>query len=143
MKTVKNDRQQKQRKDSAKEPRLGIFWLVRDTLIFDSIPLSESEPEPYSTHRTHPRSHVDVWEGWRVVGKVPPESEYEEFPRGRLIYDTTNQSFTILADRCILGRKELIGRIKEELHLPKKTAVGTDPHYRCFDCLYGSDDNEG
>jgi hypothetical protein len=47
--------------------------------------------------------------------------------------------FTILADPCILDRKDLITQIKDALHLPAKTKIGTDPHYRCFFCLYGSD----
>jgi hypothetical protein len=33
-------------------------------------------------------SHIDVWERWRLGGKVPGESEYEEFPRGRVMYNT-------------------------------------------------------
>jgi hypothetical protein len=47
--------------------------------------------------------------------------------------------FTILADPCILARKDLIAEITKALHLPKKTKFGSDPHYRCFLCLYGKD----
>jgi len=49
---------------------------------------------------------------------------------------------TLLADTCILKRKELIAKIKEELRLPKQTTLGTDPHYRCFTCLHGNNDEE-
>lgn len=122
------------------EPQVGIFWLVDGKLLIDSTLLSKSEP--YGNHQTHPRSHIDVWDEYQRVGKVPPESEYEEFPRGRVIYDTTTQTFTVLADKCILNHKELITRIKEELHLPKKATLGTDTHYRCFTCLYGRDDDQ-
>jgi hypothetical protein len=122
------------------EARLGIFWLVKGALLMDSVPLSESEQ--YSDHQNHPQSHIDVWEQWQRVGKAPIESEYEEFPRGRVTYDTMAKTFSLLADRCILGRKDVIAKIKEELHLPKKTALGTDSHYRCFTCLHGSEDEE-
>jgi len=37
---------------------------------------------------------------------------------------------------------DLIAKIKEELHLPKKTKVGTDPHYRCFHCQWGNVDDD-
>lgn len=79
------------------EARLGIFWLVDGKLLIDSVPLSECDK--YGDHLNYPGSHIHVWEQWRLVGKAPVESEYEEFPRGRVIYGTT---FTLLADRCIL-----------------------------------------
>ena len=73
----------------------------------------------YADHQTHPRSHSETWEKYQRVGKVPLESEYEEFPGGRVIYDTKTKHFTVLADRCILSRKGLLARIESELHLPQ------------------------
>ena len=127
-------------KKQADEPRVGIFWLVKGELIFDSSPLDEAES--YGEHLTHPRSHIDVWNQFQQVGKVPRESEYEEYPRGRVMHHPASVEFTILADKCIADRKELVSEIKKTLHLPKKTKLGSDPHYRCFTCLYpkGEDD---
>jgi hypothetical protein len=80
-----------------------------------------------------------VWSQFQRIGKVPPECEYEEYPRGRVMHRPSSGDFTILADKCILDRTDLIAEIKEALHLPKKTKLGGDPHYRCFFCLYGND----
>ena len=124
-------------KKQAIEPQLVIFWLVRGELVIDCVPLSHAEP--YGDSLTHPRSHIDVWAQYQRIGKVPRESEYEEFPRGRVTHHPSSGEFTILADPCILDRKDLITQIKDALHLPAKTKIGTDPHYRCFFCLYGSD----
>ena len=76
------------------EPLVGIFWVVSGKLVIDSTPLGEAEP--YGEHLTHPRSHYEVWEQWRLGGRVPGESEYEEFPRGRVTYNTKTQRFTLL-----------------------------------------------
>lgn len=122
------------------EPRLGIFWLLDGKLLIDSAPLSECEK--YGDHLTFPRGHNAVWEHWQKVGKAPVESEYEEYARGRVMCDTKTKKFTLLADRCILKWKELIATIKDELHLPKQTTLGTDPHYRCFRCLHGAEDDD-
>ncbi len=123
------------------EVRLGIFWLVDGKLMINSAPLSECEP--YGDHLNYPSSHIRVWEGWQQIGKAPVTSEYEEFPRGRVMCDTKTKQFMLLADKCILKRKDLIARIKKELHLPKQTTRRTDPHYRCFKCLHGAEDDEG
>jgi len=128
------------KKNNAKpEARLGIFWLVNGKLLIDSAPLSECEK--YGDHLNYAGSHIRVWERWQQIGKAPVESEYEEFARGRVMCDMKSKSFTLLADRCILARKELIKQVKKELNLPKQTSLGTDPHYRCFQCLHGNVDD--
>jgi hypothetical protein len=122
------------RRAPRREPHVGIFWFVRGKLVIDSTPLGESEP--YGEHLTHPRSHIDVWGQWRLGGKVPGESEYEKFPRGRVMYNTKTERFTLLVDRCILRDKGVVSRIMSELHLPSEnTDKGTDAHYRCSACL--------
>jgi hypothetical protein len=122
------------------EPSLGIFWLINGKLLIDSASLSECER--YGDHLNHPGSHIRVWERWQQVGKAPVESEYEEHARGRVMCDMNAKRFTLLADRCILKRKDLIAAIKKELRLPTQTSIGTDPHYRCSHCLHGNADDE-
>jgi len=73
-------------------------------------------------------------------GTVPSETEYEELPRGRVMYNGKTCQFILLADRCILKRKTLVMQIKKEMGLPKNTEVGRDSHYRCFACLSGRPD---
>jgi hypothetical protein len=128
------------KKNVDRAPHLGIFWLVDGKLIIDSSPLSEAEP--YGDHLTHPRGHVDVWPKFERSGRVPRGSEYEEYPRGRVMHHPASGEFTILADRCILKHKGLIAHIKKALHLRKKVKTGTDPHYRCPRCLRGKQINE-
>ena len=72
------------------------------------------------------------------MGRAPANVGYDEPPRGRVVFDTTTRGFTLLADQCILNRKDLAAN-REELRLPKNTILGTDSHYRCFRCLYGHD----
>jgi hypothetical protein len=124
--------------DAKTEARMGVFWLVDGKLLIESAPLSACEQ--YSDHLNYLGSHI--WECWQEFGKAPAETEYEEYARGRAMYSPSTNTFTLLADRCILKRKELIAKIKEELRLPKQTTLGTDSHYRCFHCLHGSQDEE-
>jgi len=104
--TVWTEGQEVKRKKSDQAQYVGIFWLVNGKLVIDSTPLNKAEP--YGDHRDHPRSHIDVWEQFQRLGKAPRESEYEEFPRGRVIYDSASGTFTLFADRCILERKDRI-----------------------------------
>ena len=132
---MKNSHEGGQRKISTRttEPRVGIFWLIDGKPLIDSTPLNQAEP--YGDHLTHARGHAEVWGQYQRNGAAPLEMEYEEAPRGRVIYHTKTRRFTFLADRCILKDRNMVGNIMEELHLPgKNTDKGTDDHYRCSAC---------
>ena len=118
------------------EPRVGIFWFFGGNLIIDSTPLSAAEP--YGDCLTHPRGHLEVWTAFQRRREVPSEVEYEEPPRGRVLFDRRRDRFFLLADRCILKSIDVPQRIMATMHLPDlNTETGADEHYRCFVCLYG------
>ena len=116
------------------ERRVGIFWLAGNRLLCDTSPLSEAEE--YGNCLTHPTSHIDHWRRLQQAGTVPPDIEYEEHPRGRVVLNTKTERFTIYADRCILNRQSVVSRILKAVHLEAgETDLKTDDHYRCFKCL--------
>src|ERR1700751_3922451 len=86
---------------STEESRLGIFWMLpQGKLIVDSVSLDQAEA--YGDSLTHPRGHVDHWEQLQKAGIVDPDTEYEDFPRGRVGYDTRAKNYLLYADRCIV-----------------------------------------
>ena len=119
---------------------MGICWIVDGKPIIDSVSLSDAEP--YGDHLTHPRGHAAVWEQYQRGGTAPAEMEYEEAPRGRVMYNTKTRRFTFLADKCILKDTRIVSKIMSAMNLPgRNTDRGTDSHYRCFACLHsGSED---
>jgi hypothetical protein len=113
--------------------KVGIIYLVGEKLLIDSTPLAQAGS--YGDSAIHERDHISYWAELVKSGKVP-SSEYEEFPRGRVAYDTKTGKFTLLADKCILRRKGVVKKILSGMNLPPKdTETGTDSHYRCFRCL--------
>ena len=125
---------------SGLESHVGIFWLLDGTLLTDSMPLNQAEP--YGDFLTHPRSHIDVWDCWQKLGKVPGDVPYEEPPRGRVVFNRKTSQSVLLADKCILERKSVVAEITKALGLPKNVTLDSDSHYRCSKCLYGSDTEE-
>jgi hypothetical protein len=123
----------KRKKAKPNEPEVGIMFLVGNKLIFDSTPLSQAGR--YADHLIHEPGHIGCWAELIKSGKVP-NRDYEEFPRGRVAYNTTTDTFTLFADKCILDRKVIVRKIWSRLHIPpKKTKTDTDSHYRCYRCL--------
>jgi hypothetical protein len=79
-----------------------------------------------------------MWEMFQQKGIAPRDMEYEDAPRGRVVYNTKTQRFMLLADRCILRNETVVRKIMAEMNLPSKsTDRDTDSHYRCLACLLG------
>jgi hypothetical protein len=114
-------------------PKIGIIYLVGGELLIDSTPLAQAGR--YGDFRIHERGHIDFWAKLVKSGKVP-NTEYEEFPRGRVAYHTKSGKFALLADNCILCQEGIVSKILSHLNIPPKDAqTGTDSHYRCIRCL--------
>ena len=121
---------------------VGIFWAVQAqraaaTLLAHRCSLDEAEP--YGSMLTCAHGHYEVWEQWRKdIGAHPTDtaqliaaSEYEEWPRGRIVYDTETDRFILYADGQILRRPALMTAISERFGLPMdRTDAKRDNHYR-------------
>jgi hypothetical protein len=89
---------QKRKDTKPTAPAVGIVFLVGNKHFLDSTSLSGAGR--YADHSIHERSHIKYWAELVKSGKVP-DREYEEFPRGRVAYNTKRGKFTLLADQCI------------------------------------------
>jgi len=123
----------------AKPGQLGIFWLVPEdeTVVLLAHNVSLSAAETYGDCLTCPLSHYHAWEatkrGKPVLGPLTPAakrliamSEYEDWPRGRVVYDRAAGSFIIYADRQIFPHAAIV---RAHFHLPKTAPLQADPHY--------------
>jgi hypothetical protein len=124
-------------------PYVGIFWGIHDSargmvLLADKTPIDKGEQ--YGECITHPNGHYEFWEGLSQLGApalssrglptAPAWHEYEEFPRGRVVYWPKDKSFVIYADKR-LQTTAFINQLVAEFSIPKGSyAVRSDPHYR-------------
>jgi hypothetical protein len=120
------------------EPAVGIFWLVDNVLVVDRSILSEAEP--YGECITHAAGHYERWGEWRALDRsslaalgypsLIRSTEYDQWPRGRVVYETTTQRFMFYADRH-LQKRETIAVLKKAFGLSEAdVVVKSDAHYR-------------
>jgi hypothetical protein len=121
---------------------VGLFWVVEDrgrtVLLAHAVPLEQAEP--YGDMLTTETGHYDFWSalarrgvrGLRESGlpMAPAWSEYEEWPRGRVLYDRTARRFIIRADRQ-LHHPAFVRRIVHRFDIGAlNPLVLPDDHYR-------------
>jgi|SRR5215472_355480 len=65
-------------------PEIGIFWVIDNEPLIDGTPLNEAR-EYLDVFPL--KSHSETWPSFQRIGIVPPNSKYEDYPRGRVVYD--------------------------------------------------------
>jgi hypothetical protein len=120
------------------DPAVGVFWRVDRVLVVDRSPLAEAEP--YGDCLTHAAGHYERWEQWRKLGAsrlaalgLPRQiaaTEYDEWPRGRIVYEKRAQRSIIYADPR-LQTPDIMAAVKTAFGLDHLEAVvRSDLHYR-------------
>lgn len=121
--------------DMNPEPKVGIFWLVNGRLIFDASPVSGAET--YGDCLGHAKSHLEYWTELQRARIIPADTEYEDLPRGRIVFNARAGQFILYADKCIREKSTVVHKILRIFSLPYDTVMSSDEHYRCRLCLCG------
>jgi hypothetical protein len=119
-------------------PAVGIFWRVNGVLVIDRS--TSDEAEPYGDCLGHAAGHYERWREWQAMGAARlaalgyPEliasTEYDQWPRGRIVYETLARRFVVYADRG-LQTPAIIDALKAAFGLNHaEVIVRSDAHYR-------------
>ncbi len=126
--------------DDPKGACVGPYWFARDsseTILLIAHRCALADAEEYGDCLTCPHGHYDLWEGWRA-GPAPEglttivrDAEYEDWPRGRVVFDFVQHRFIVHGDRQIFEHKLEI-RIMEHFGIPADANVefSKDGHYQ-------------
>src|SRR5262245_61409439 len=109
---------------AAIRPHVGIFWWYQGAPIIASVPVVEGEM--WGSFINGPYDHLPYW---RIVQAHYPglrPFEYEDIPRGRVLYSMHDHRFHVYLDKVLC--KTSIKRILiNAFHLPRShTDVQTD-----------------
>lgn len=123
-------------------PMVGIFWLLDGELIFDVTLVSSGEP--YGDCVGHAKSHIAFWSELHRSRMIPLDVEYEDPPRGRVVFNVKTRQYVVYADKCIRAKRSVVRRIIREFSLPTEfTVISGDEHYRCRSCIYRDSYRDG
>jgi hypothetical protein len=109
---------------------VGIFFYINDDMVYESTSLDEAEK--YGDFKVHKKGHFEMWEE-RLERKL--RKPYDYYPRGRVVYNQSNNTFRIFLDKC-LKAPEIIEKIIQIFNLKTENIEidDSDPHYVCSKC---------
>lgn len=102
-----------------------LFFYVNGKFIIHGCGLEQAES--YGDFLIYSEGHYDVWNE-NYADKYGVEFDY--FPRGRVAYRKSTDTFEILYDKCISAK---IVEFANEYY-DKKVTFGLDEHYQCHMC---------
>lgn len=117
-----------------KHSKVGIFWFYNNEIIAKSEPVKNVKADSIGLIDSS-FLHVEEWENNQTYLPKFPElinTEYQEFPRGRVLYDSGRGVFKIILDKSLF-RKKNIAEIKNRFEINDcQVEYFSDPHYKTF-----------
>ena len=104
---------------------IGPFFYIKKKLIYNACSLAKGRKQADKLDNSY--GHEKLWDDNFRSG------EYIDHPRGRVVWDCTNNRAIVYIDRCI-NKPEVLVKIKETFDL-QDYVVEFDGHYCCRRCV--------
>lgn len=116
------------------EPELAVFWYISEVGIFIGDRGNISKGVYFGDFCQLDCDHFDRWETWKKAYHLP-ESEYDYYPRGRIMFNSKIHKYVVVCDLCISNSETIKRLLCYEYGLDKNKVVWvTDEHYDCNTC---------
>ena len=105
--------------------KIGPFFYINKKLIFNACILDQARPQADKLDNSY--GHDQLYEDYFADG------DYIDYPRGRVVWDKTNNRAIIYIDPCI-NKKTIIAKIVKAFGLGEYV-IAFDDHYHCKKCV--------
>lgn len=107
------------------DKEVGLFFYVNGKFLFHGCGLDDAES--YGDFLVYPESHFEIWNRHYSKNRGV---DFDYFPRGRVAFRKSDETFLIYCDRCITDK---ITPLLEEYE-GEKVEIVHDEHYQCHNC---------
>ncbi|MCH5184562.1 MAG: hypothetical protein J1F64_00410 [Oscillospiraceae bacterium] len=125
-----------------RESKVGAFYVIKGEVWSDATPVRDGVAGSTARFVDGKLGHWDLWYG--VVAPLlnfSDEYEYDDFPRGRVIFDKSKGKYKIIADQKILNDPSILKKVISEFNLKANSYfTETDEHYQSLFSIWRSSD---
>lgn len=102
-------------------PTVGVFWMDLAELKIYSANTFVDDAEHYGDFKVHSAGHYDVWPQIVLLNPKWKWTEYEDVPRGRVVFHNNKKQSKFLVYLCpdCSGNTAIMARIIDEFKLPE------------------------
>ena len=108
--------------------KIGVFWVI-DGKKIDGCREPLEKGESYGDTIQPTFDHFNYWE--KLIARYPKlrPFEYDDIPRGRVVYNKKEKRFLILSSKEVLENRNLIKAIFQFFEIPGAPKLVWDEHY--------------
>ena len=108
---------------------IGVFWIYDNRIFLETQKIIDLKP--INGYIDSDLAHYEVWDSVKYQHSKFFLFEYEDVPRGRVIYDVKNKRFVVYCNPYILQNKTEIKLILEGFQLSNMNSIFIeDEHYK-------------
>ena len=97
----------------------AIFWVTTKQIIL----FSKHVCPDYRGISDYPFSHVDMWQNVIRERKQLQNKKYDDFPRGRMMYDNNSETYIISVASGLINDNNLLAIILKKLGMASNDRV--------------------
>jgi len=113
------------------DKNIGIFWIFENKIFSETQKINDIKT--INGFKDSDLSHYQVWNKIRNQHPKFYLYEYEDIPRGRVVYNVSKNKFVIYCNENILQDEILKRLILEKFQLlNEKSVFQEDEHYKIF-----------
>jgi len=113
------------------DKNIGIFWIFENKIFSETQKINDIKT--INGFKDSDLSHYQVWNKIRNQHPKFYLYEYEDIPRGRVVYNVSKNKFVIYCNENILQDEILKRLILEKFQLlNEKSVFQKDEHYKIF-----------
>lgn len=116
-------------KGSTNSNILAVFWYYKGKFVGDEAMMNSQDTVQYGDYLQVDSDHFVIWPKYRKELGLPSRIEYDEIPRGRVMFNTRIHKFVVVGSKAIVDNDDARDALISHYGLPITTVFENDEHY--------------
>ena len=114
---------------STNQNMLSLFWYIDGNFYGVDDYLKGDSVDQFGDFLQIDNDHFSIWPKIRFQAALSRNTEYDEYPRARIMFNTKLHKFVVIGTASLTLDPEMQNKIIEHYGLPMSTIFETDEHY--------------
>ena len=108
---------------------LAVFWFYKDNFYGQEDVINGKSTIAAGDYMQLDADHFFIWDRYRKRMGLPPQVDYDEIPRGRILFHILTHRFIVIGSKDIINNEKVRNQLLSYYGLPSNTEFRWDEHY--------------